>query len=141
MQALHESETADSASETLSGVYEDDWLDRAEIEAGPEVAARLDAAIMADRGRIALRDVGWMFGEGATDATTRQMLAARFATLEPPGWQDVPLPVTGQSLTALTPTAGRVLAGLLAALALLVLMALVSLPSSEVTVVLPAAAS
>jgi hypothetical protein len=54
-----------------------------------------------------------------------------FATHAPPGWQAAPPPASGQSLTALTPTRGRGVAAALALAALVVGLALVTLPPED----------
>jgi hypothetical protein len=100
--------------------------------AGPAEDALLqagyDLALAENRGAVAMRDLDRIFRNPAFPEAVRLSMLRDMQLRVPPGWQDVAAPVAGRSLTALSPTPGRALAALLAATALLVFLALLTLP-------------
>lgn len=100
--------------------------------AGPAEYALLqagyDLALAENRGAVAMHDLERIFRNPAFPEAVRLSMVRDMKLLVPPGWQEVAAPVAGRSLTALSPTLGRALAGSLAATALLVFLAFLTLP-------------
>ena len=90
--------------------------------------AGYDLAFAENRGAVAIDDLNRIFRNTAIPEAARLSLLRDMQALAPPGWQDAAPPVAGRSLTALSPTPGRALAALLAATALPVFLALLTLP-------------
>ena len=90
--------------------------------------AGYDLALAENRGAVAIDDLNRIFRNPAIPEAVRLSMLRDIQARVPPGWQDVAAPVAGRSLTALSPTPGRALASWLAAAALLVFLALWTLP-------------
>jgi len=99
---------------------------------GPAEFALLQAgyelAFVENRSAVAKNDLDRIFRSRAIPEAVRLSMLRDMQSLAPPGWQDAAPSVAGRSLTALSPTPGRALAALLSTTALLVFLALLTLP-------------
>lgn len=120
--------TAPDADRELADDLRDDALPIVDPAEYALLQAGYDLAIAGNRGAVAIDDINRIFRNTAIPEAVRLSMLRDMQSLVPPGWQNVAPPVAGRGLTALSPTPGRALAALLAATALLVFLALLTLP-------------